>query len=149
MYNFHSYSLAQFFKNYEFIQNVIFETRSISTTIIKKSYPHLFILARTSAKVSGTTFYIYSIKIRYYVCEKRKMCNTDLSQVDSSTTNISKLVQCPDNALTSDGKSRNITVQCTPKGNWIFGDLKCVCDKGFYSSNQSCTRKLNKLKVDD
>ena len=129
-------------RNFQFIQNVTFETRSMKTATIRKSFPHLCILARTSTTASGTVaFYIYSIKIRYYFCEKKTIYNTELNPVNSSTTNISQLVQCQDNALTSDGESSNITVRCTPKGNWTFGDLKCVCDKGFFSSNQSCTRK--------
>ena len=134
-------SSAHVFKNYEFIQNLTFETRLINSTIIKKSYPNLYILARTPDAASETTFYIYSIKIRYYVCENTTIYNTDVSQIYSSTTNISQLVQCPDNALTSDGKSTNITVKCTPKGKWTFGDQRCVCQKGFYSSYQArCSR---------
>jgi hypothetical protein len=135
------YSLARSSKNFEFIRNVTFETRSINTTTVKKSYPHLRILARTSSTSRITTFYIYSIKIRYYFCEKKTIYNTDLSQVYSSTTNISKLVHCHENTLASDGKSRNITVKCTPEGNWTFGDRKCVCDRGFHFNNQSCSRK--------
>ena len=135
-------SLARSLRNFEFIQNVKFEARSMQTATIRKSFPHLRILARTTNTTSKTVFSIYSIKIRYYVCEKRTIYNTELSHIYSSTTNISQLVQCPDNALASDGKSTNITVQCTPKGDWTFGDLKCVCDKGFFSSNQAeCLRK--------
>ena len=139
-----SYSLARSLRNFEFIQNITFARQRINTTItIRKSYPYLRILARTSKTASRTImFYIYSIKIRYYFCEKRTIYNTGVSQAYSSTTNISQLVQCPDNALASDGKSRSITVQCTPKGNWTFGDLNCVCDKGFFSSHQAeCSRK--------
>ena len=136
------YSSARSLKEFDFIQNVTFETRSMKTATIKKSFSQLLVLARTSTTASGTiAFYIYSIKIRYYFCGNTTMYNTDVTQVYSSTTNISKLVKCPDNALASDGKSTNIPVQCTPKGNWTFGDLNCICDKGFFSSNQSCTRK--------
>ena len=124
--------------NVESIQNVTFDANGSNTTIIKKSYPHLRVLARA---ISQKRFSISSIKMYHYFCKRRTIYNTVLSQVDSSTTNISKLVQCPDNAIASDGKSTNITVQCTPKGSWTFGDLKCVCDKGFYFSNQGCSRK--------
>ena len=124
--------------NVESIQNVTFDVNGSNTTIIKKSYPYLRILARATSRKKIN---IYLIKIFHYFCEKRTIYNTVLSQVDSSTTNISKLVQCPDNAIASDGKSTNVTVQCTPKGSWTFGDLKCVCDKGFYSNNQGCSRK--------
>jgi hypothetical protein len=86
-------------------------------------------------------FFIYSIKIRYYFCEETKIYNTDLSQVASSTRNISKWVQCPGDAVVSNGKSRNITVNCTPEGNWTFGNLTCVCEKGFQSNGQGCSRK--------
>ena len=55
--------------------------------------------------------------------------------------NISKLGQCRENAVSSDGKSTNITVNCTPKGNWTFGDLECVCDKGFQLNEQGCSRE--------
>ena len=131
-------SSARVFKNNELVQNLTFETQRISTTAIKKSYPHLLILARTSETSTTTKFSIYSIKLYHYFCENRTLYNTDLSQVHSSTTNTSKLVQCPDNAIASDGKSTNITVKCTPKGSWVFKDLKCVCDKGFFFSNQRC-----------
>ena len=141
LYIFLLYSSAAVFNNYEFIQNLTFETRRINTTTIKKSYPYLYILARVLDTSPQTWFFIYSIKISYYYCEKIAIYNTDLNNVFSSTTNTSLLVQCPDNALASDGKSTNIPVQCTPKGNWTFGNLNCVCDKGFFSSNQSCTRK--------
>ena len=143
IYGTNGHSLARSLRNFEFIQNVTFETRSMKTATIRKSFPHLRILARTTNTVSKTEFYIYSIKIRHYFCERTTIYNGGLSQVYSSTTNISQLVQCPDNALTIDGKSTNITVQCTPKGNWTFGDLKCFCDKGFFSSNQTgCSRCL-------
>jgi hypothetical protein len=135
------YSLARSSKNFEFIRNVTFERGRVNTITVKKSYPHLRILARTSSTSSETKFYIYSIKIRYYFCEKTTIYNTDSAQVYSSTKNISKLVQCHDNAIASDGKSRNITVKCTPEGNWTFGDQKCICDRGFYFNNQSCSRK--------
>ena len=59
----------------------------------------------------------------------------------SSTTNTSKWVECPDDAVGSDGKSRNITVNCTPKGNWTFENITCVCEKGFQSKGQECSRK--------
>ena len=140
LHSFHS------LKNNGFIQNVTFETQSNHITTITKSYPHLYILARLSNTSSETTFYIYSIKIRYYVCEKKTIFNTDLSQVDSSTMNINKLVQCRENAVSSDGKSTNITVHCTPKGNWTFGDLKCVCDKGYQLNEQGCSREYNKIR---
>ena len=78
----------------------------------------------------------------HYFCEKTTMRNTVLSQVDSSTKNISVIVQCGDNAVASDSNSTNITANCTPKGNWTFGDeLKCVCDKGFQSKDEKCSRK--------
>jgi hypothetical protein len=69
------------------------------------------------------------------------MYNTDLSRVNSSTTNITKLFKCKENAVSSDGKSRNIEVNCTPKGSWAFGDLKCLCEKGFQLNEQGCLRK--------
>ena len=135
---FHSSILSRMSRNVEFIQNVTFEKRNISITTIKKSYPHLRVLARA---ISEKKFTISSVKIFHYFCEKITIYNADLSQVDSSTTNISKLVPCRDNAVASDGKSTNITVKCTPRGNWTFGDLKCVCDKGFDFKNQGCSRK--------
>jgi hypothetical protein len=133
-------SSANLFKNYEFIQNVTFETRRINTATIQKSYPHFYILARASS--ANRRFYIYSMNISYYFCEKETIYGTHLPRVDSSTTNISKHVECPENAVSSDGKlTRNITVNCTPKGNWAFGNVTCVCDKGFYSNNEKCTCK--------
>ncbi|CAB4021380.1 Ephrin type-B receptor 1, partial [Paramuricea clavata] len=127
------------FKNLESIQNVTFEKRSLNTATIEKSYRYLCILVRAT---SQTTFYIYSIKMYHYFCEKTTMHNIILSQVDSSTTNISVRVQCGDNAVASDRNSTNITANCTPKGNWIFGNQKCVCVEGFQSSNQECSRCL-------
>ena len=125
-------------KNFESIQNVTFGRQSLNTATIKKSYRYLRFLVRAT---SQTTFYIYSIKMYHYFCKKTTMHNTVLSQVDSSTTNISAIVQCGDNSVASGGNSTNFTANCTPKGNWTFGDQKCVCVKGFQSNNQECSRK--------
>jgi hypothetical protein len=125
-------------KNFESIQNVTFEKRSLNTTTIEKSYRYLRILARATSK---TKFTIHSIKMYHYFCKTTRMHNTVLSKQDSSTTNIIAIVQCGDNAVASNGNSTNITANCTPKGNWTFGDQKCVCVKGFQSNNQECSRK--------
>jgi hypothetical protein len=132
------FSFLSSLKNFESIQNVTFEKRSLNTATIKKSYSYLRILVRAT---SQTTFYIHSIKMYHYFCEKTRIHNTVLSQVDSSPANIGVIVQCGDNAVTSDGNSTNITANCTPKGNWTVGDQKCVCVKGFESNNQECSRK--------
>ena len=128
--------------NFEFIQNVTFEKQSFKTITIKEAYyRRLRIIAQATSK---TTFIIDSIKMYHYFCEKGTIHNTVLNKVDSSPTNISVIVQCRDNAVISDGNSTNITANCTPKGNWTFGDLKCVCDKGFGSNNnkhEGCSRK--------
>jgi hypothetical protein len=132
------FSFFSSLKNFEFIQNVTFGKKSFKTATIKKSYSKLRFRVRAT---SLTTFYIHSIKMYHYFCEKTTMRNTVLSQVDSSTKNISLIVQCGDNAVASDCNSTNITANCTPKGNWTFGDEKCVCDKGFQSKDEKCSRK--------
>ena len=132
---FFSYSPSM---NFEFIQNVTFGKKSFNTATIKKFYSKLRFRVRAT---SLTTFYIHSIRMYHYFCKKTRIHNTVLSQVDSSTTNISAIVQCGDNAVASDSNSTNITANCTPKGNWTFGDEKCVCDKGFQSKDEKCSRK--------
>jgi hypothetical protein len=132
------FSFLSSFRNLKSIQNVTFENRSLNTATIKKSYRCLRILARAT---SQTKFTIHSIKMYHYFCENTRIHNTVLSQVDSSTTNISAIVQCGNNSVASGGNSTNFTANCTPKGNWTFGDQKCVCVKGFESNNQECSRK--------
>ena len=129
----------------ELVQNFTFQsTLSNISTIIKKSYKKLRIRARAGLK--RTKFTIYSIKLYHYFCEKTEEYNTKLSRVDSSTKNISKEVPCLDNAVSSDGNSTNITVYCTPKGEWKLGNMKCLCDKGFYL-DQNCSSKLFRRKI--
>ncbi len=139
-FSFHSSAAS---KNFDSIQNVTFEKHSSKniTIIIKKFYPRLQILARA---ISETKFTIHSIRIRYYFCKTITVNDTVLDQVDSSTTNISKRVACPDNAVSNDGKFTNITVNCTPKGKWTFGNQICVCDKGFSFNNIRCSRKYRR-----
>ena len=86
-------------------------------------------------------FAINSINLFYYFCETTTKYNANLSEVNSSTTNIKKEAQCVDNSVSNDGKSTNITVVCTPKGKWIVENEGCVCDKGFYSNHQGCSGK--------
>ena len=127
-------------KEPELVQNFTFPKLyniAVKTTI-KKSYKLLRIRAR--AGLSKTKFTIYSIKLYHYFCEKTDEYNTKLSRVNSSTMNISREVPCLDNAVSSDGNSTNITVYCTPKGEWKLGNMKCLCDKGFYLL-QNCLSK--------
>lgn len=90
----------------------------------------------------GTKFVIHRIERYHYFCEADNQYNIYLSEVNSSTTPISKQVQCVDNAVSSDGNSTNGTVLCTSKGEWIVGNEGCVCIEGFYSlNNKRCSRK--------
>ena len=127
------------YNNYELIENVTFGNQSFKNITIKKPYSQLRVLAR--AAVQRTKFSIYSIRMYHYFCEKAIKYKTNLSLVDSSTTNISKQVQCLDNSVANDGKSRNITIVCTPEGEWMVRDQECVCDKGFFPNYQRCSRK--------
>ena len=127
---------------FRFIQNVTFETRTIENITIESAFLRLRVLARPSTQ--KTMFIINSINVFYFFCESTTKYNGNLSEVNSSRTNISKQVQCLDNSVANDGKSRNITVLCTPKGEWIVRDQECVCEKGFYnfhSHHQGCPRK--------
>ena len=133
---------TQLWAQYEFVQSIrpTFEMRSVNIATIKKSYSRLRILSRTTKTSSTTKFNIYSMKIYSYFCENITIYNTVLGQVESSTINISKIVQCQDNGIASNGKSTNITVKCTPKGQWTPGHLNCVCDKGFDFNNHECSQ---------
>ena len=125
---------------YEVIQTVTYENRSFKTITIKKRYSHLRINALNSGS-QRTMFQIFSMEMYHYFCDKTTIYNTNLKKVDSSTANISNLVQCLDNTIASDGNSTNITVLCTPKGEWIARDKKCVCNKGFYFDSKQCSCK--------
>ena len=128
---------------YELIQTVTYENRSSKTITIKKPYSHLRINAQNSGS-QYVEFRIFSMEMYHYFCNKTTKFNANLNEVDSSTANVSMQVQCLDNAIGSDGNSTNITVLCTPKGEWIARDKKCVCKKGFYFDNKQCSCKYIK-----
>ena len=126
--------------SYERIQTVTYENRSSKTITIKKPYSYLRIIAMNSGS-QNIKFLIFSLEMYHYFCDETTKYNANLSEVDSFTANISKLVECLDNAIASDGNSTNITVLCTPKGEWIARDKKCVCNKGSYFDNKQCSCK--------
>lgn len=128
-------------RNSKLIENVTLKEQGFINITITNSYKHLAIRAKVLSGVK-TKFIISDIKIYYYFCEGKDIYNAKLSVVHSSTTSISKQVQCLDNAVSSDGNSTNITVMCTPTGEWVTGNQYCVCDKGFYLlDNKQCSRK--------
>ena len=80
----------------------------------------------------------------HYFCKTINIYDSKAHRVDSSTMNItySKVVHCQNNSVLSDGgNSTNITITCTPKGEWHYDDEKCECDKGFSFDTEKCSRK--------
>ena len=104
---------------------------------MNKPYRYLRILARGSTK---SRFFISSIKMYRYVCEESMLYGAVLKLLNSSTTNVSVMADCQNHAVARDGKS-TMKVICTPKGNWITGGEKCLCDKGFAFNELNCSRK--------
>ena len=79
----------------------------------------------------------------HYFCKTTNIYGNEVRRVNSSTTNItySKVAHCQDNSVLSDGNSTNVTITCTPKGEWHYDDEKCECDKGFSFNETKCSRK--------
>ena len=126
--------------SYELIQTVTYESRSTKAITIKKPYSHLHINAQNN-RSDHVQFWIFSMEMYHYFCNKTTKFNANLNKVDSSTANISRQFKCLNTATGSDGNSTIITVLCTPKGEWIATDQKCVCKKGFYFDNKQCSCK--------
>ncbi|XP_028393816.1 ephrin type-A receptor 4-like isoform X2 [Dendronephthya gigantea] len=136
-------------KNSKFqpIKNATFNKKTTKNITINTTelFSHLRILARIPSSSSGkeSRFTIYSINMYYYYCEERTQYNTTFRRVNSSTEDIDKTVQCQDNSVSSNGGNKsNITVKCTPQGDWNLDDETCDCLKGFQGS-ATCIRCKN------
>ena len=125
----------------ERIETVKYENQSSKTISIRRPYSYLSIIALNSGS-GKIKFQIFSMEMYHYVCDKTTKFNANLNEVHSSTANISKPVQCLNNAIGSDSNSTNITVTCTPEGEWIAKkDDECECIKGFYFDSKQCSCK--------
>ena len=77
----------------------------------------------------------------YYYCEEKTQYDTTLGRINSSTTDIIKMVHCPSNAVSSNDTNSTIIVRCTPQGVWDLYDEICVCSKGFEVKDSNCSRE--------